>query len=1306
MRFREIAPVLTVCILALRPVGDSAQTPDYSICEQVVSNENQLARVFDCDVFSMPTIPPDFRAWLLYPQFLWVNTNQLPGVFGASLEQSSEQIQGVTVLKVRLTRLILTGQTLVEFGTNSVLLLAPVGYSTNLQVWSVKSCLNVWRQWIDWDALDANTIPTLRMDIALANVVDKTARDERVAAEEAAAEAAAAAQTEAAAAKGGIMSSAGFGGMLYGMELCSITDEAAPFAIIQISQDGEGLTTVTWESCSDHLYEVETADELTTQTVWAAQVLLIGEDVSTSWTDEWSPWYAERFYRVRRLAFDGDADSDGLSNYDEYSLGTDMHNPDSDGDGMADGWEVAHGLDPLDDSDADADPDGDGFSNLMEFLNGTDPAQVDVLPEFVVNGGQLFTTSRTITVEAVSTNVDAIRVSLNPTMDPVTVVTNTGTMSYTLPDADAKYDLFLQFATLEGAAHSPVAVRSVTLDRTAPVVVIDSPASNAVIDQAFITLQAEAGDPDPLNVTESRPLEIWINDQPFWNRQGTRVAAARYPVPLGTNSFTVTVLAVDEAGNTNQASRTWTVNPSGDAVAPQLTNFNIAATTLLPDVSTLWLEATVDDGNALVEAIVKSDATEVTTNGLNVRGIQVEGFVPLELGTNTVTVRAFDAAGNTTSNVFTVIRSTRYRFEITSPTFCEFATAPSNYVSGYVSAKFDEGLPTETNVTTVLINGVPAVLDTNVDENGNVTFTTTNAVPIGVPIRGYLAGSGIPTDPPPDPPAPTPEYEVVKKIVVHDLKQTAGETYGAFPVDYEDCHGWLVDAGNELVTNEFIIAGQSATVNVTVGYRGHNYMPCFTDPEDPAIWGEFQDFWDLFTCADTNGVRALSFGSQPRASRMDWEYQDDSCSTEKLISGLWLYRLCSYHGYLDVNWWPWENETRATLTFKAPRQYDTNTTVIFTFEGMDYQRPEGTALDLSKVKFQGRAPIAWSNEIKSVSYLITVDGGREYTLNNDSFRWPSFETNNIVWNGCTTHYREILHHLSWTNFHNQVEPMEVITNTTANTYNGDDWAVVWCKLDLGEGKVSAKNETLFKDPPVKVREYIPQTISTTGSAGIQYGAAINGSFFTTGSGTGCSSIKGYVGTGTWCGNSATGGKRWGFGISAADWQHIVRPDVEDANGYSPSDEVKQKPFGLSNVGALFLNSASVPDPTDPTWPFHDSRRPRSILVWSKDKKNLFMVVIGYQAGPFLSTGPTWNDTIDFLQSKFSEAVAKKLPGFRIGDAIMLDGGQSVQLSFRRVKRSGSSAEVTQLKWVDTDSDTNLIERAVPTLVHTYANAPQ
>jgi hypothetical protein len=48
-------------------------------------------------------------------------------------------------------------------------------------------------------------------------------------------------------------------------------------------------------------------------------------------------------------------------------------NLDADGDGMPNGWEQAHGLDPLNSADANVDNDGDGFTNLQEFRAGTDP---------------------------------------------------------------------------------------------------------------------------------------------------------------------------------------------------------------------------------------------------------------------------------------------------------------------------------------------------------------------------------------------------------------------------------------------------------------------------------------------------------------------------------------------------------------------------------------------------------------------------------------------------------------------------------------------------------------------------------------------------------------------------------------------------------------------------------------------------------------------------------------------------------------------------------------------------------------------
>ncbi len=67
-----------------------------------------------------------------------------------------------------------------------------------------------------------------------------------------------------------------------------------------------------------------------------------------------------------------DADDDGLNNCQELTLGTNPNNPDTDGDGMNDGWEHLY-RNPLLAGDPNADPDGDGQTDLAESVAGTNP---------------------------------------------------------------------------------------------------------------------------------------------------------------------------------------------------------------------------------------------------------------------------------------------------------------------------------------------------------------------------------------------------------------------------------------------------------------------------------------------------------------------------------------------------------------------------------------------------------------------------------------------------------------------------------------------------------------------------------------------------------------------------------------------------------------------------------------------------------------------------------------------------------------------------------------------------------------------
>lgn len=94
-----------------------------------------------------------------------------------------------------------------------------------------------------------------------------------------------------------------------------------------------------------------------------------------------------------------DFDEDGLTNLEEFELGTDPSNPDTDGDGLDDGDEVkVHMTDPLNpDTDGDGlsdgdevnvygtdplnpDTDGDGFGDFQEVVHGSDPLDPASVP--------------------------------------------------------------------------------------------------------------------------------------------------------------------------------------------------------------------------------------------------------------------------------------------------------------------------------------------------------------------------------------------------------------------------------------------------------------------------------------------------------------------------------------------------------------------------------------------------------------------------------------------------------------------------------------------------------------------------------------------------------------------------------------------------------------------------------------------------------------------------------------------------------------------------------------------------------------
>jgi hypothetical protein len=167
-----------------------------------------------------------------------------------------------------------------------------------------------------------------------------------------------------------------------------------------IALDSSGKLDVTGQSWSS--WGTPLNAHTGTSDIFALQ-LYVGENDGMD--DDWEIYYFGTTSRNGK----GDYDDDGLTDLNEYRIGSNPtltdtdsdgisdgnedanHNgtvdsgetnptkSDTDSDGMTDGWEVQYGLDPLV-NDANDDKDNDGYTNLKEYQRRTDPSDSNSYP--------------------------------------------------------------------------------------------------------------------------------------------------------------------------------------------------------------------------------------------------------------------------------------------------------------------------------------------------------------------------------------------------------------------------------------------------------------------------------------------------------------------------------------------------------------------------------------------------------------------------------------------------------------------------------------------------------------------------------------------------------------------------------------------------------------------------------------------------------------------------------------------------------------------------------------------------------------
>ena len=135
----------------------------------------------------------------------------------------------------------------------------------------------------------------------------------------------------------------------------------------------------------------------------AQNVVIDGGGVNINYNSSWAEFVGTESEELNWTMDDwkylADTDNDGLPNLIEKEIGSDPYDPDTDGDGLLDGYEaLTLGTDPTksdtDDNgvlDCDEDFDEDGLSNGQEYELGTEPYNDDTDGDGLKDGEEIYT---------------------------------------------------------------------------------------------------------------------------------------------------------------------------------------------------------------------------------------------------------------------------------------------------------------------------------------------------------------------------------------------------------------------------------------------------------------------------------------------------------------------------------------------------------------------------------------------------------------------------------------------------------------------------------------------------------------------------------------------------------------------------------------------------------------------------------------------------------------------------------------------------------------------------------------------------
>ncbi|MBU0676754.1 MAG: thrombospondin type 3 repeat-containing protein, partial [Verrucomicrobia bacterium] len=669
-------------------------------------------------------------------------------------------------------------------------------------------------------------------------------------------------------------------------------------------------------------------------------------------------------------ATNADTDADGATDGQELQAGTDpLVNPgDADSDGLSDHLEIVLGT-LTDSADTDLDWAGDGY----EFEEGTDPLDPSDVPPLrvIVNAEQVYAPSTNLSISFPGLVAEDAQVSELPDFSNPETVSVTGQAVYALMHSTNGWRSL--FARMRRPTNEISRTLSsvLILDTGSPVLTSITPTNNHVTARRWVRIEGTATDAvSSVRVLINGKWADGVSTGTFYD--------ARFTLESGTNI--VSVVALDRAGHSATQTLEVVQDASFDTTAPSIA-FSMPCDYEIVGATTNWFQCTtfgadkslylrgeIDDETAFVFTMVESDGQ---TNGPYmgiVNGTQVWSIVSLFPGTNTLSLVAQDAAGNSSTATHTVVRNTNFFLRITDPLPYENMDSRSTLVYGVASTVFVDA--------TIRVNDVQVNIT---DNTTNVTFVTSQCVPLNLGLTrifgvAELEGQSFYVDP------QVVGYEVLKDVGSYEIaiNEISGEPDGEGYSEIQSENGdyqWTAQNG---------LAFSRWTNTTTECWWGDGWSTCETTENGSSGSWEKNSVGSLF------GFGFASVVDEGKSSTREWREED------------------LYH-----------YDERVTFKKHWPSQEVQN--VIFQFGGLYSGYFVAGPPDPTELTYRGQTGF-WYNG--NAAFIVPIEMETEYILGASDFTWPI--TSKLILSDASGEWWENSHFLGFSSFTNHPLSVQMV----------------------------------------------------------------------------------------------------------------------------------------------------------------------------------------------------------------------------------------------------------------------------------------